>query len=97
MEPEQINPFTVIAAVAGSITGLTFMTLEAMTRYKIALTIFAGFSCALFVAPWLAHLVFGVKATSQQIAMTTYGTGAGAHIILPRVIEWLTRAFGGKA
>lgn len=97
MEPEQINPFTVMAAIAGSITGLTFMQMEVMSWKRIGLTVFVGFSCALFVAPWLAHLIFSAKATAQQVAMTTYGTGAGAHIILPKVIEWLTRAFGGKA
>lgn len=95
MDPETINPNSVIAAFAGSISGLAFMPWESMGWKKIALTVFVGFTCATFVAPWLTYKLFG-QTDARTVAMMTYGVAAGAHALLPKFLKILGRMIGEK-
>ncbi len=98
MEHEPSSVSALIASVAGSVSGLAFMPWKDMGWREITLTLFVGTSCAFFVAPWLTYHIFGVPTdTGRTVAMTTYVTGVGAHILLPRIIKFLGRALGDRA
>lgn len=94
IEPETLGPDSIIAALAGSVSGLWFMPWETMTWPKRMLTLFVGFTCAIFTSPWLAVKIAGPKPTMETVAMCTYVVGAGAHIILPWIVQMVTRALG---
>jgi hypothetical protein len=90
--------YALIAAMAGGISGLAFVRWKDMGWIEICLTIFVGTTCAFFVAPWLTYYLFGVPTDAgRTVAMTTYVTGVGAHILLPPLIRFLGRALGEKA
>jgi hypothetical protein len=85
-----------LAAFGGSVTALSFMKWQEMGWGQILLTFFTGFTFAIFVTPWLAHVAFGVTndADSQTLAGMTYVAASGSNVLLPLVIRWFGRAFG---
>jgi hypothetical protein len=87
--------YTLMAAVAGSVTALAFMKWKEMSNAEIALTLFVGASFALFVTPWVAHLVFGLNgADVRTISGLTYVTASGSNTLLPMLIRKVSRTFG---
>jgi hypothetical protein len=90
-----------IAAAAGSISGLSLVQFEHMTRLRLALTLFVGFTSSIFVVPLLLHMQTWVKPSDPSYPSVLVGVGylfsAGAHIFLPLIIRKATERFGRKA
>jgi hypothetical protein len=89
-DPRTIN--TLIAAVAGSISGLSMVPFEQMTKKRIALTLFVGITSATFIVPAIAD-VMG-NESRQAVAAMTYTFSAGAHVLLPMIIKKFASKFG---
>ena len=96
-DPRLIN--TLIAAVAGSVSGLSMVRFEEMTKTRIALTLFVGITSATFIVPAIADYMG--NRTPQFIAAMTYLFSAGAHVLLPilikKIFTKLGRAIGERA
>jgi hypothetical protein len=87
--------YVLMAAIAGSVTALSFLRWREMTWGEICLTLFVGFSFAIFVTPWIAHIAFGLNAADvRTIAGLTYVSASGSNILLPLLIRRLKRAVG---
>lgn len=90
--------YPIMAAIAGAVTALAFLKWKEMETREVVLTLFVGASFAIFVTPWLAHMILGDAAHSPQaIAGLTYVTASGSNTLLPLVIRWLGRVFGEGA
>lgn len=95
--PDVRMGYTILAALSGAITSLAFMKWRDMDWMTIVLTIFVGFTFALFAAPYIAHNLIGInEGDARAVSMITYTSAAGAHIILPKVVKWVSRFFGDK-
>lgn len=89
--------YTILAAASGAITSLAFMKWREMDWLTVCLTIFVGFTFALFAAPYIAHNLIGIdESDARAVSMITYTSAAGAHIILPRIVKWVSAMFGAK-
>ncbi|WP_069338320.1 hypothetical protein [Sphingobium yanoikuyae] len=96
-EPFSSVAYTIMAALAGAVTALAFRPWKKMTGLEIALTLFVGFSFAIFVSPWVAHSIMQVPANEPRAAsFITYVMGAGSNILLPRIIQFFERLLGAK-
>lgn len=83
------------AALAGSITSLAFMRYKTMSWGEIALTVFVGFSFAVFAVPWLAADMFGADVGSTRtICGVTYLGATGANALIPLAIRRLKKLSG---
>lgn len=87
--------YTAMAAIAGAVTALAFRPWKKMTRTEISLTLFVGFSFAIFASPYIAHLIMP-SGEPRTAAFITYVTGAGSNIFLPKIIETIERVLGSK-
>lgn len=86
--------YTGLAAFAGAVSALAAMKWKEMWWTEILLTLFVGFSFAIFMAPWLAHMVF--RATDPRtVAALTYLMACGSNILLPYLIRKLRDRIGG--
>lgn len=86
-----------LAAIAGAVTALSFTKWRELTRMEIGLTLFVGFSFAIFVTPWLAHVAFGLDTSDPKaIAGLTYAFASGSNSILPVIIRKIHRSFTGE-
>jgi len=89
--------YPAMAAFAGSVTALAFMRWKEMTRVEICLAVFVGFSFAMFVTPWIAHLIFGVsEADARTTTGLTYVMATGSNTILPTLVRRLNRILGSE-
>ncbi|QJR01139.1 hypothetical protein HH800_02345 [Sphingobium yanoikuyae] len=96
-EPFSAFAYTIMAALAGAVTALAFRPWKKMTGVEVALTLFVGFSFAIFVSPWVAHSIMHVPADEPRAAsFITYVMGAGSNILLPRIIQFFERLLGAK-
>jgi hypothetical protein len=86
------NIYTMIAAAAGSVSGLSMVRFEEMTKTRIALTLFVGIASATFIVPAIADYMG--QNSPQAIAAMTYTFSAGAHVLLPLIIKKLATRFG---
>jgi Mg/Co/Ni transporter MgtE len=83
-----------MAAVAGAVTALSFMRWREMTWPEVCLTLFVGFSFAIFVTPWIAFTVLGLDPTVQITAGLTYLSASGSNSLLPLLIRRIRRMIG---
>jgi|SRR6187402_1270656 len=89
--------YAAMAAFAGSVTALAFMRWKEMSRVEIFLAVFVGFSFAMFVTPWIAHLAFGVsEADARTTTGLTYVMATGSNTILPTLVRRLNRILGSE-
>lgn len=89
--------YTLFAAISGAITSLAFMKWKDMDWVTICLTLFVGFSFSLFVAPWMAHTLLRIdEGDARALSMLTYVAAAGAHALIPRLVNWVSNAIGAK-
>lgn len=89
--------YVLMAALAGAVTALAFLSWKEMSKTEIALTLFVGASFAIFVTPWIAHLAFGMnEADVRTIAGLTYITASGSNTLLPMLIKRMHRLIGGE-
>lgn len=87
--------YTLLGAFAGAITALAFMKWKEMSKIEIALTVFVGFSFAVFVTPWLAQMVFGVADTDIRVmAGLTYVSASASNTLLPKLIRKVSKLTG---
>lgn len=85
--------YTALAAFAGAISALAAMKWKEMLWAEIGLTLFVGFSFAMFMAPWVAHVVF--RATDPRtVAGLTYLMACGSNVLLPYLIRKLRDRIG---
>lgn len=90
--------YVTVAAAAGAITALAFTKWRDLTRTEILLTLLAGFSFAIFVTPWVAQSFLGIEPSNvRAIAALTYIFGSGSNILLPVLIQWITRVVRGNS
>ena len=96
-EPFSAFAYTIMAALAGAVTALAFRPWKKMSGMEIGLTLFVGFSFAIFVSPWVAHTIMRVPANEPRAAsFITYIMGAGSNILLPYIIKRFERLLGSK-
>lgn len=94
-EPHFARLYVFAAALAGSITSLSFMRWEKMTWGEIALTIFVGFSFAVFAVPWLAADIIGADVgDTRAICGITYIGATGANALIPLAIKRMKKITG---
>ena len=86
--------YMVLAALAGSITALSFMQWKTMSRGQIVLTVFVGFAFAVFIAPWLGSMILGVPETNlRAMGAVTYVGGVCSNALIPLMVKRLTAFF----
>lgn len=94
-EQHAIRLYIAAAALAGSITSLSFMRYKAMSWSEIGLTVFVGFSFAVFAVPWLAADMFGANVdNTRAICGITYLGATGANALIPLAIRRLKKLTG---
>ncbi len=92
MHPMVRHGYLLMAAVAGSITALSFKQWKTMTGVEIALTLFVGASFAIFVTPLMAEWM--AIDSPRGVAALTYISASGSNVLIPVAIKWLKRVFG---
>lgn len=76
------------AALAGSITSLSFMPWKIMRWQEIAMTLVVGIAFAVFGVPYLIGEVAGVDMTTLRTAcFFTYIGATGANGIIPVIVK----------
>jgi hypothetical protein len=90
--------YVAMAAIAGAVTALSFMKWKEMTYPEVFLTLFVGFSFAIFVTPWVAYSVFGMDNVEEvgAVAGLTYITASGSNSLLPVLIKKVRRLLGER-
>ena len=97
------HPFTrafylVLAALAGSITALSFRPFQKMTKAEIGVALFVGASFSIFVGPYIIYMWFGSGEVDYRIAgAILYITATGSNVLIPVAVKKLTEFFGGKS
>lgn len=91
MHPMVRHGYLLMAAVAGSVTALSFKQWKTMTAVEIALTLFVGASFAIFVTPLMAEWM--AIDSPRGVAALTYITASGSNVLIPVAIRWLKRIF----
>lgn len=84
-----------LAAFTGAISSLGARRWRTMSKSKILLAVFMGATFAMFVTPWAAHAIMGIKEDDARGTVAlTYLFGIAAHIILPWLIQRIERMIG---
>lgn len=99
IDPDQTTRFGyyIFAALSGAITSLAFMNWKKMGWMEVGLTIFGGFSFALIAVPPMAHKFLGIDENSaRSVAAFVYMGGCGWHILIPRIIRWMSHKAAGE-
>lgn len=91
MHPVVRHGYLLMAAIAGSVTALSFRQWKTMTTAEIALTLFVGASFAIFVTPLIAEWM--TIDSPRGVAALTYITASGSNVLIPVAIRWLKRIF----
>ncbi|MET0439140.1 MAG: hypothetical protein ABW043_16770 [Devosia sp.] len=88
--------YVVLAAVAGSITSLGFLSLKTMSRNQILLALFTSFSFSYFFGPVVVRGVqsWGADYRTQGALFWLLATGSNTFISL--AIKWGSRLFGSQ-
>ena len=90
-----VRLYIAAAALAGSITSLSFMRYKTMSWGEIGLTVFVGFSFAVFAVPWMAADMLGADVDSTRtICGFTYLGATGANTLIPLAIRRLKKLTG---
>jgi hypothetical protein len=85
------------AAFAGAITSLSMSKWQEMDRRQIWLALIAGFSFAVFVTPYVAHEVLGVRIDAiRPVAALTYLFAVGSNVFIPVLIKRISKLMGGE-
>lgn len=84
--------YIAMAALAGSITALSFMPWRSMKWSEIAMTLFVGSAFAVFGVPYLVGDLAGVQLENMRaLCFFTYIGATGANAFVPVIIRWLKR------
>lgn len=97
------HPFTralylALAALAGSITALSFRPFQSMSKVEISIALFVGASFSIFVGPYIIYLWFGSGEVDYRIAgAMLYIAATGSNVLIPIAVKKLTEFFGGHS
>lgn len=81
-----------LASLAGAVTALSFRPYRRMKAIDIAMTLFVGTSFAVFVGPWVGHMVFGNENPNFRVlGAILYLMATGSNILIPVLIKHLRR------
>ncbi|MBB4616896.1 hypothetical protein [Sphingomonas abaci] len=81
--------YIAMAALAGSVTALSFMPWRTMRWSEIVMTLFVGSGFAAFGVPYLVGDVAGIEiANLRAICFFTYIGATGANAFVPVIIRW---------
>lgn len=84
-----------MAAIAGAITSLAWRDYKHMSAIEIVMTIFVGFSFAIFVVPLMLSSALHISEMDiRKVAGITYIAASGANMLLPLMWRWLARLTG---
>lgn len=84
--------YIAMAALAGSITALSFMPWRSMKWSEIAMTLFVGSAFAVFGVPYLVGDLGGVQIENMRaLCFFTYFGATGANAFVPVIIRWAKR------
>lgn len=84
--------YVAIAALAGSVTALSFMPWRTMKWADIAITLFVGCAFAAFGVPYIVSDLFGIDITNlRAICFFTYLGATGANSFIPLIIRWMRK------
>lgn len=87
--------YVMMAAMAGSVTALSFLPWKTMSWAEIALTIFVGFAFAVFGVPWVAADVARMNIDNLRVICgITYFGATGANVFIPLIIRKLKKMLG---
>lgn len=82
--------YIAMAALAGSVTALSFMPWRTMRWSEIVMTLFVGSGFAAFGVPYLVGDLAGVEiANLRAICFFTYIGATGANAFVPVIIRWM--------
>ena len=94
-DPHLKGAYTLLAAIAGAVTALSFQNWKAMTIREALMSLFVGASFAIFVTPLIVDRLLGTtEEASRMIAGLTYIAATGSNILIPMAIKWAGRVFG---
>lgn len=89
--------YIAMAAMAGSVTALSFLPWKSMSWTEIGMTLFVGSTFAIFGVPWLAHDWAHIDIENlRAICAITYFGATGANVFIPIVIRRFKKALGGE-
>ncbi len=98
--PEDTSPlaqftWTVMAALAGALTALSYRPFDEMTRAQIFFSVFVGATFAIFVGPWVVKLIFGTGPVDPRVTGALYYLLAtGANVFVPLLVRKLSGLLG---
>lgn len=84
-----------MAAIAGSVTALSFMKWREMTWPEIIMTLIVGFSFAIFFVPWLAADWMHIDINNlRAVCAVVYLGGMSSNALMPVLIKRAMKAVG---
>ena len=84
--------YIAMAALAGSITALSFMPWRTMKWSEIVMTLFVGSAFAVVCVPYLVGDRAGIPLDNMRaICFFTYIGATGANAFVPVIIRWAKR------
>ncbi len=84
--------YIAMAALAGSVTALSFMPWRTMRWSEILMTLIVGSGFAAFGVPYLVGDLAGIQIDNlRAICFFTYIGATGANAFVPVLIRWLKR------
>ncbi len=87
--------YIAMAAVAGSITALSFLPWRTMSWADIGMTLFVGSAFAIFGVPWIAADWVRIDIDNlRAICAITYFGATGANVFIPLIIRKLKKLMG---
>lgn len=87
--------YVAMAALAGSVTALSFLPWKQMSWTEIALTLFVGFGFAVFGVPYLAADLAKINIENLRVICgVTYFGATGANIFIPLSIRKMKKVLG---
>ncbi|MEH3121158.1 MAG: hypothetical protein PGN16_04125 [Sphingomonas phyllosphaerae] len=82
--------YIAMAALAGSVTALSFMPWRTMRWSEIVMTLVVGSGFAAFGVPYLVGDLAGIEiANLRAICFFTYIGATGANAFVPVIIRWM--------
>lgn len=87
-----------LAALAGSVTALSFKPWQTMSRVEIALSLFVGAAFATFVGPVAAQKVLGLPQSEDYrwYGFVLYVMATGSNVLIPLLVNKASQLLGSK-
>lgn len=95
--PDDSSPFsqfvwTILAALAGALTALSYRPFRGMNALDIALALFVGASFAIFAGPWFVKIILGSgPQDARMVGALYYGLASGSNVLIPAFVRWLRK------